>query len=102
GSRWVKREGRPADDSIFSGRLIDRSIRPLFPKTLKKDIRGIVTVLSVDNVNNPDVLAINAVSAALSISKIPWDGPIGAVRVGVLKDETEDTPVNNTASPAHI
>src|SRR3989338_6183687 len=65
GSRWVKREGRPNDDAILTGRLIDRSIRPLFPKELKKDVQVIVNVLSVDNVNNPDIVALNAVSAAL-------------------------------------
>ncbi len=60
GSRWVKREGRPTDDAVLTGRLIDRSIRPLFPKELKKDVQVIVNVLSVDNVNDPDILAINA------------------------------------------
>ena len=95
GSRWVKREGRPTDDAILTGRLIDRSIRPLFPKELKKDVQVIVNVLSVDGVNDPDILAINAVSAALSISKIPWNGPVGAMRVGVLKEDENNTPVTN-------
>lgn len=95
GSRWVKREGRPNDDAILTGRLIDRSIRPLFPKELKKDVQVIVNVLSVDGVNNPDTLALNAVSAALSISKIPWNGPVGATRVGVLKNDPENTPITN-------
>lgn len=95
GSRWVKREGRPTDEAVLTGRLIDRSIRPLFPKALKKDVQVIVTVLSVDEENDPDILAINAVSAALSISKIPWDGPIGAVRVGVVKDDATNTLVTN-------
>jgi polyribonucleotide nucleotidyltransferase len=61
GSRWVKREGRPSDDAVLTGRLIDRSIRPLFPKELKKDVQVIVNVLSVDGVNDPDILSINAV-----------------------------------------
>ncbi len=86
GSRWVKREGRPSDDSILTGRLIDRSIRPLFPKEYKKEVQVVVTVLSVDGENEPDILSINAVSAALAISKIPWKGPIGAVRVGFVKE----------------
>lgn len=85
GSRCVKREGRPTDDAILTGRLIDRSIRPMFPKALKKDVQVIVNVLSVDGVNDPDVLSINAVSAALAISKIPWNGPVAAVRIGDLK-----------------
>jgi polyribonucleotide nucleotidyltransferase len=95
GSRWVKREGRPTDEAVLTGRLIDRSIRPLFPKELKKDVQVIVNVLSVDGVNDPDILAINAVSAALSFSKIPWNGPVGAMRVGVLADDEKNTPVTN-------
>ncbi len=86
GSRWVKREGQPSDDAVLAGRLIDRSIRPLFPKGFKNDVQVIVTVLSVDGENEADVLALNAVSAALAISKIPWNGPIGAVRVGCVKE----------------
>ncbi len=93
GSRWVKREGRPSDDAVLTGRLIDRSIRPLFPKELKKDVQVIVNVLSADGVNDPDILAINAVSAAIAISKIPWNGPVGAVRIGVSK-ETQELLVN--------
>ncbi len=93
GSRWVKREGRPSDDAVLTGRLIDRSIRPLFPKELKKDVQVIINVLSSDGVNDPDILSINAVSAALAISKIPWNGPVGAVRVGVNK-ETRELIVN--------
>ncbi|MEK7185993.1 MAG: polyribonucleotide nucleotidyltransferase [Patescibacteria group bacterium] len=86
GSRWVKREGQPSDDAVLAGRLIDRSIRPLFPKSFKNDVQVIVTVLSVDGVNQADVLALNAVSAALAISRIPWNGPIGAIRVGCVKE----------------
>jgi len=84
GSRWVKREGRPTDDAILSGRLIDRSIRPLFPKGFMNDVQVVVTILSVDSENEPDVVAINAVSAALAVSTIPWNGPIGAVRLGYV------------------
>jgi len=85
GSRWVKREGRPSDEAILTARLIDRSIRPLFPEDYKNEVQVVVTVLSVDGENDPDIVGICAVSAALSISDIPWDGPVGAVRVG-LKD----------------
>lgn len=87
GSRWVKREGRPSDEAVLAGRLIDRSIRPLFPKAFKNEVQVIITVLSVDGENEPDVLALNAVSAALAISRIPWNGPIGAVRVGYVKEK---------------
>ena len=84
GSRWVKREGRPSDDAILKARLIDRSIRPLFPKGFKMDVQVIVTILSVDGENDPDMLALNAVSAALAISPIPWNGPVGGARLGFV------------------
>jgi polyribonucleotide nucleotidyltransferase len=82
GSRWVKREGRPSDEAVLAGRVIDRSIRPLFPKAFKHDVQIIITVLSVDGENEPDILALNAVSAALAISRIPWNGPIAGIRMG--------------------
>lgn len=103
GSRWVKREGRPSDDAILSGRLIDRSIRPLFPKDYRHDIQVVVTVLSVDGENDPDIIALNAASAALSISDIPWSGPIGAVRVGLVQgveDSNKSLIVNPPVSEA--
>jgi polyribonucleotide nucleotidyltransferase len=84
GSRWVKREGRPSDDAILRGRMIDRSIRPLFDKSYHHDVQVIVTVLSVDGENDPDMLCMVATSAALAISPIPWKGPIGAVRIGYI------------------
>lgn len=87
GSRWVKREGRPSDEAILAGRLIDRSIRPLFPKSFKNEVQVIVTVLSVDAENEPDILALNAVSAALAMSRIPWNGPIAAVRMGYIEEK---------------
>lgn len=82
GSRWVKREGRPSDEAVLAGRVIDRSIRPLFPKSFKHDVQIVITVLSVDGENEPDILALNAVSAALAISRIPWNGPIAGIRMG--------------------
>jgi polyribonucleotide nucleotidyltransferase len=84
GSRWVKREGRPSDEAVLNGRLIDRSIRPLFPKTYKKQVQVVITLLSIDGVNDPEVLSAIAVSMALSISSIPWAGPISTVRVGYV------------------
>jgi polyribonucleotide nucleotidyltransferase len=90
GSRWVKREGRPTDDAVLTGRLIDRSIRPYFPKEYKREVQVIITVLSVDGEHDPDILAINAVSAALAISPIPWSGPIGAIRVGYVRGENDE------------
>ena len=95
GSRWVKREGRPSDDAVLTGRLIDRSIRPLFPAELKKDIQIIVTLLSVDQENDPDILSMITVSSALAMSKIPWNGPVGAVRMGLVGEgETKELMVN--------
>ncbi len=81
GSRWIKREGRPTDEAVLTGRLIDRTIRPLFNKRLRRDVQVVVTNLSFDGENDPDIPALAAVSAALTISNIPWNGPIGAVRV---------------------
>lgn len=86
GSRWVKREGRPSDDAILNARLIDRSIRPLFPKSYKKDIQIIITLLSVDGVNSPEILSAITTSAAIHISSIPWSGPISILRVGYVKN----------------
>jgi len=90
GSRWVKREGRPTDDAVLAGRVIDRSIRPLFPKTYKHDVQVIITTLSVDGENDPDILALVAASAAIAISPIPWNGPVAAVRVGYTKEDGTD------------
>lgn len=79
---FFKREGRPRDQETITARLIDRPIRPLFPKGFRRDVQIIATVLSADQENDPDVLAIVGASAALTISSIPFLGPIGAVRVG--------------------
>ncbi len=95
GSRWVKREGRPTDDAVLTGRLIDRSIRPLFPKELKKDVQVVITILSVDGEHDPDVLSLVTVSAALAVSKIPWNGPIGASRVGLIRQNGNEELVVN-------
>lgn len=86
GSRWVKREGRPTDEEILSARLIDRSIRPLFPKTYKKEVQLIVMVLSVDGENDPKILGAIAASAAIHLSSLPWKGPVVPLTVG-MKDE---------------
>ena len=84
GSRWVKREGRPSDDEILSGRLIDRSIRPLFPKTYKKEVQVMATVLSVDMENDPTIVAAIGTSAAIAISQIPWKEVVVTLRVGKI------------------
>ena len=81
---FIKREGKPSEKAILSARLIDRPLRPLFPKDLRNDIQIIATILSVDQDNTPDVLAINGASLALCISDIPFEGPVGAVSVGLI------------------
>jgi len=78
----MKREGRPSDEAILNSRMIDRTLRPLFDKRIRNDIQIVVTPLSLDEENDPDIPAIIAASLALSTSDIPWDGPIGAVRIG--------------------
>ncbi|MEP6688500.1 MAG: polyribonucleotide nucleotidyltransferase, partial [Gemmatimonadales bacterium] len=79
---FLKREGRPSDDEILAARLIDRSIRPLFPEGFKNEVQVFVTVLSADQENDADILGVVAASAALAMSTVPWNGPLGAVRVG--------------------
>ena len=81
GSRFMRREGRPSDEAVLSGRIVDRTIRPLFPKGLKRDVQVIITVLSIDEYDT-DILAVNAASLALATSDIPWSGPVSAVRIG--------------------
>jgi len=85
GSRFIKREGRPSDDAILIGRLIDRPIRPLWPKGYRHEVQGVATVLSLDPDFRPDVIAMIAMSAAFSLTGAPFDGPIAGLRVG-LKD----------------
>ncbi|MFA6353953.1 MAG: polyribonucleotide nucleotidyltransferase [Candidatus Paceibacterota bacterium] len=81
GSRFVRREGRPSEEAILASRVIDRTLRPLFDQSIRHAVQVIVTVLSVDD-NDPTILAVNAASLALAVSNIPWNGPIGCVRIG--------------------
>jgi len=94
GSRFIKREGRPSDDAILTGRVVDRTIRPLFNHRMRNEVQVVVTVLSIDGENDPDVISIIAASTALSISNIPWNGPVAAVRVGQVNGEFILNPVN--------
>ena len=94
GSKFIKREGRPSDDAVLSGRIVDRTIRPLFNGRMRNDVQVVVTVLSYDGENDPDILAITAASAALSISNIPWNGPVGAVRIGKVNGQLILNPIN--------
>ncbi|MGE3527153.1 MAG: polyribonucleotide nucleotidyltransferase, partial [Gemmatimonadales bacterium] len=79
---FLKREGRPSDSEILSARVIDRSIRPLFPEGFRNEVQVFATVLSADQENDADVVAVVAASLALSRSPTPWNGPIAGVRVG--------------------
>jgi polyribonucleotide nucleotidyltransferase len=92
GSRWIKREGRPTDDAILTGRMIDRSIRPLFDQAGRNEIQVIITVLSADQENDHDIVSLVAASAALAIAGVKWDGPIGGIRVGRVNNELVFNP----------
>ncbi|MBI4992895.1 MAG: polyribonucleotide nucleotidyltransferase [Candidatus Magasanikbacteria bacterium] len=94
GSRFIKREGRPSDEAILSGRLVDRAIRPLFDERVRNDVQVVLTALSVDGENDAAVAALLAASIVLATSPIPWAGPIGAARVGM--DEAGNFILNAT------
>src|SRR3989344_6215785 len=82
GSKWIKREGRPSEEAILAGRLIDRPLRPRFDHNIRNEIQVVATVLSFDGVNDPDIPALFGASLALMISDIPFNGPVAGVRVG--------------------
>jgi polyribonucleotide nucleotidyltransferase len=87
GSRFIKREGRPSDEAVLIGRIIDRPIRPLFPKGYRAEVQVVASVLSMDPAFRPDMVAMTAASAALSISGAPFDGPVAGLRVGRVNGE---------------
>ena len=87
GSRFIKREGRPSDEAILIGRLIDRPIRPLFPKGYRQEVQVVASVLSMDPNFRPDVIGMIAASAALSLTGTPFDGPVAGLRVGRVNGE---------------
>jgi polyribonucleotide nucleotidyltransferase len=86
-SRFMKREGRPTDDAVMTGRMIDRALRPLFPQTVRHEVQVILECLSADLVNPSDMVAFAAAACALHISDVPWDGPIAGIRVGRVAGE---------------
>lgn len=90
GSRFIKREGRPSDDAILIGRLIDRPIRPLWPKGYRYEAQGVATVLSMDPDFRPDVIAMIAMSAAFMLTGAPFEGPVAGLRVGMKEDGLYD------------
>src|SRR5690242_3314022 len=80
GSRFIRREGRPSTEAILSGRIVDRTIRPLFNQKMRNEVQVVLTTLSIDQ-EDPDVVAVIAASLALGMSDIPWNGPVSAVRI---------------------
>lgn len=86
GSRFIRREGRPSDEAILTARMIDRSLRPLFEKEERRDVQVVITVLSFDKQNDPDIPALLASSLALALSPISFDGPVGGIRLGWKDD----------------
>ena len=84
---YFKREGRPTTEAVLTSRLTDRPLRPLFPKGMRNEVQIITSTLSADGIHQLDIMAVNAASAALHISNIPWGGPIAAVRVGLINGE---------------
>lgn len=94
GSRFMRREGRPSDEAVLSGRIVDRTIRPLFPKGMKREVQVIISVISLEDYD-ADILAVNAASLALATSDIPFKGPVSCVRIGI-KDGNDEIIVNPT------
>lgn len=81
GSRFIRREGKPSDEAILSGRIVDRTIRPLFDHNIRNEVQVVLTVLSIDE-DDPDVISVIGASLALGTSDIPWNGPVSAIRIG--------------------
>ncbi|GCE48072.1 polyribonucleotide nucleotidyltransferase [Thermosporothrix hazakensis] len=92
---FIKREGRATEHAILASRLADRPLRPLFPKGYRNDVQVVITVLSVDQENDPDIMGIVGASAALSISDIPFAGPVGAVRIGYIDEQLVINPLES-------
>ncbi|HMA18827.1 MAG TPA: polyribonucleotide nucleotidyltransferase, partial [Thermoanaerobaculia bacterium] len=99
---WFKREGRPTEKEILTSRLIDRPLRPLFPKGFNHETQVIAFVLSADGQNDPDILALNAASIALTCSLVPFYSPIGAVRVGSIDGQFVLNPTNAERARSEI
>jgi len=99
---FIKREGRASEHAILACRLADRPLRPLFPKGYRNDVQIVITVLSVDQENDSDILGIVGASAALSVSDIPFSGPVGAVRVGYINDQLVINPVESLMGQSRL
>ena len=95
GSRYIRREGRASEEAILAGRLVDRTIRPLFVSRLRRDIQVVVTVLQIDEQNDPEFVGLLGASTALLISDIPWSGPVAGVRIAQFADGFKINPDNS-------
>lgn len=102
GSRFVKRERFPSDSAILKARMIDRSLRPLMPDDFRREVQVIVTVLSYDENNDPIIIAINAASAAIGISGVPFEGPVAGLRVGLIDDKFVLNPKNGELNQSQM
>ncbi|XP_060043235.1 polyribonucleotide nucleotidyltransferase 1, mitochondrial isoform X2 [Erinaceus europaeus] len=101
-TNYLRREIGSSDKEILTSRIIDRSIRPLFPAGYFYDTQILCNLLAVDGINEPDILAINGASAALSLSNIPWNGPVGAVRIGIIDGECVVNPTRKEISSSTL
>src|SRR3954470_1656096 len=99
---FIKRESRPSEAAILAARLTDRPVRPLFPEGYKDDVQVVITVLSTDQENNPDIIGTIAASAALTISDVPFMGPIASVRVGRINGEFVLNPTHSQLADSDI
>jgi polyribonucleotide nucleotidyltransferase len=102
GSRFMKREGRPSDTAILSGRLIDRPIRPLFPKGYRNEVQAIATILSLDPDIKPDIVAMIAISTALMLAGTPFEGPVAGVRIGLINDQLKAFPTTTELATSKL
>ncbi len=102
GSRFMKREGRPTDMAILAGRLIDRPIRPLFPKGYRNEVQAIATILSLDPDLKPDIVAMIAISSALMLTGAPFEGPVAGVRVGLIDDQLKAFPTTTELAKSKL
>ncbi|HDH31165.1 MAG TPA: polyribonucleotide nucleotidyltransferase [Candidatus Wolfebacteria bacterium] len=98
GSRFIRREGRPSEEAVLSGRMIDRTLRPLFDHRIRRDVQIVITILSYDSENDPDFIALLTASTALASSQIPWNGPVAGVRI--IRGTNGETIINPTNSQA--
>ena len=95
GSRFIRREGRSSEEAILAGRLVDRAIRPLFDQKIRREIQVVVTVLAIDEENEPDFVGLIGASTALGISDVPWNGPISGVKIAKVGNEFLINPVSS-------